>query len=90
MALYLISYDLHKARNYDPLIAQLRKWGAIRPLLSVWLVSLNGSAKAVRETLQAHVDGDDSIVVVELKQGSDWSTFNAAAAAEWFRANMTP
>lgn len=90
MALFLISYDLHKQRNYDSLLEQLRSWGCTRALASMWLGNLNGNAAQVRDVLRSTVDDDDSIVVVELKPGSQWSTWTANQAADWFRANMTP
>lgn len=89
MALFLISYDLHKQRDYEPLLKQLRTWGCTRALASMWLGDLTGNAGQVRDALKATVDGDDSIVVVELKAGSGWSTWNGKAAAEWFRTKMT-
>lgn len=75
MPLYLISYDLHKKREYDALIAQLEKWHARRIAYSVWLGNLRGPASIVRDLLRTLVDTDDDMVVIELKPGSEWATY---------------
>lgn len=90
MALYLISYDLHKVRNYDKLIAALEQSGATKALLSVWFADLAGPATGIRDALRQHIDSDDSLVVVELKPGSQWATVKAPAAAKWLKENIKP
>lgn len=47
MPLYVISYDLRKARNYEPLLKQLRNWGCARLLESMWLGELRGPAETI-------------------------------------------
>ncbi len=89
MAHYVISYDLHKARNYQPVWNALASWGAVRLLESLWVVTLADSVGTVREALKALVDADDSIAVIELKAGSDWATFNARqAGVDWLTSNI--
>lgn len=89
MPKYLVSYDLRKQRNYAALIKQLRDWGAISPLESVWLANLNGTAAAVRDVLKAHIDADDGLMVVELMSGSDWATYKVNEdAGTWLKQNV--
>lgn len=89
MAHFLISYDLHKVRNYEPLWAALGSWGAVRLLESVWLVSINSGAGDIRDALLRAVDNDDSIAVIELKPGSEWSTHRAKpAGTDWLTLNI--
>lgn len=91
MPAYIISYDLRKVRNYDTLIKQLRDWQCISPLKSVWLGLLTGPATTVRDLLRAHIDGDDGLMVIELKQGAQWGTIRVNEnAAEWLQKNVTP
>jgi CRISPR associated protein Cas2 family len=91
MTFFVISYDLHNARAYEPIHRQLKSWGAVRMLESVWLANLNGNATQVRNILQNLGDSDDSFAVLELKQGSDWATIRAKpGATEWLRANIHP
>ena len=88
---YMISYDLRKIRNYDGLIKLLRGWKCISPLKSLWFGTLNGPTAAIRDLLRTQMDGDDGLVVVELKPGSDWATYSPNEnGAEWLKANITP
>jgi hypothetical protein len=89
MALYLISYDLRKARNYQPVYDQLAKWGAVRVLESLWLTCVALAANQVRDVLGALVDADDGVIVIELKAGSTWSGLRAKPPGiEWLRQNI--
>lgn len=74
MPLYVISYDLRKQRNYEPLLKQLRDWDCERLLESLWLGSLSPSASAVRDDLKSLVDEDDWIAVIEIQNRGDWAT----------------
>lgn len=65
MTLYVITYDLRQpGRNYGPLHAAIRSLGDyIHPLDSVWYVTSNASAIAIRDVLMKHVDANDRLVV---------------------------
>jgi len=90
MPAYMISYDLRKVRNYDALIKQLRDWQCISPLKSVWLGLLNGPATALRDLLLAHIDNDDGLLVMELKQGCQWGSYLLNEnGADWLSRNVT-
>jgi hypothetical protein len=89
LAHYVISYDLHKARNYQPVWNQLEQWGATRLLESLWVLTTSADAGDLRIALQKLVDNDDSLAVLELKPGSAWSTLNARpAGADWLARNI--
>ncbi|MXN46069.1 hypothetical protein GR138_12795 [Shinella kummerowiae] len=93
MTAYMISYDLRKNRNYDPLIKQLRDWGCVRPLQSLWLGNLKGNAATIRDLLRTLMDSDDGLMVCEIKATSDWATFkidNNDATGAWIRQNIGP
>ena len=86
---FIISYDLHKQRTYEPVWAELEGWGAVRLLESLWVASLNNTAGEVRDALKAVVDSDDSIAVVELKAGSLWGALRAKKdGVAWLRKNI--
>lgn len=74
MAMYLISYDLHRDRDYPRLYEALEYWGAVRLLESVWLADLIGPAAVIRNILSAHIDADDSIAIIQLASGIQWAT----------------
>jgi hypothetical protein len=90
MPMYLISYDLRKVRNYEPLWKALRDWNSARLLESVWLADLAGPAQTVRDLLASFIDGDDGIAVIELKPNFDWGTLRCqTAGTQWLR-NHSP
>lgn len=91
MPAFIITYDLRKKRQYGDLIKQLRDWGCISPLESVWFGNLNGPAPAIRDILCRCIDGDDGLLVVELKWGSDWATSKVNEhGGDWLKRNVKP
>jgi CRISPR-associated endonuclease Cas2 len=89
MAHFIISYDLHNQRSYEPVWEKLESWGATRLLESLWVGTINKTATAVRDELGAVIDDDDSVAVVELKQGSYWACTRAkTAGVEWLKRNI--
>jgi hypothetical protein len=91
MALYVISYDLHRVRVYTPLIAALRAAGAIEALESFWLANLAQTAIEARDAVRSWLDADDSVVVLELKEGSDWATYlPRPPTVGWLQRHVSP
>lgn len=89
MACYIISYDLHNQRNYEPVWDLLKHWGAVRLLESLWVLTTNSTAIALRDALKGVMDSDDSCAVVELKPGSHWACQRARdAGVAWLRQNI--
>lgn len=68
MALFVVSYDLIKLKDYATLIQELERLGGHRPTLSTWFVSLNSTASEVRAHLAGFVDEDDQLIVVEFSE----------------------
>jgi len=88
---YLITYDLHKRRNYAPLYTLMASWNAVRLTESLWLANLIGPAETVRNIVAGTLDNDDTVAVLEVKQGTDWATLRVSAAANAFlSAYITP
>ncbi|CAM4092202.1 CRISPR-associated endoribonuclease Cas2 [Bordetella tumbae] len=77
MALYFLSYDLRKARNYQPLYDALKAVNAVRVLESLWAFKLDGVTCAqLRDHFKQFIDKDDGLCV---DQSVDWATYNALA-----------
>jgi hypothetical protein len=65
----IISYDLSKpGRDYSGLIDAIKKLGGYAHILdSVWIVDTSYSPPDVRNTLKEHLDTNDQLMVIELK-----------------------
>ncbi len=88
---FMITYDLHRVRNYEPLYRLLASWRATRVTESLWLANLVGPAKSIRSIVCSVLDNDDTVAVFELKQGSDWATVRVPVAANaWLSNYVTP
>ena len=90
MALFMISYDYHKIRNYQPLYDLLNRWNAARLLESLWLVELNAGAMAVRDAVKSVADADDAFAVIELEPSSGWATTAGVftTGTDWLERHM--
>lgn len=74
MALFAVSYDLHNNRQYEPLWNALKSAGGVRLLESFWLLKSTYSAAILRNLLNALVDSDDAVAVIEVTPTADWAT----------------
>ncbi|MCQ1766140.1 hypothetical protein NOJ28_11395 [Neorhizobium galegae] len=91
MPAYMISYDLRKVRNYDALLKALRTMKCISPLKSLWFGTLLGPASEIRKILLQQMDGDDGLVIVELKPGSEWAVAKVNEnGGVWLQQNVSP
>jgi hypothetical protein len=89
MALYLITYDLRKRRDYPPLYEALARLKATRLLQSVWLADLVGPASVVRDLLTPYLDADDGIAVIELKSTAQWATLRVnPSGLRWLQTKI--
>lgn len=89
MAHFIISYDLHYQRHYQPVWDLLKSWGAVRLLESLWVVTRNDSVGTLRDALKNVADSDDSVAVIELKPGSEWASQNARQEGiDWLSRNI--
>jgi len=89
MAKFLVSYDQHRDRDYTRIWTLLRQWGAKRILESLWLVDLNSPSAEAREAIRAVTNDEDSILVIQLTPGAEWSSYAAQAeGVAWLEANI--
>lgn len=87
MPTYLISYDLRKKRDYGPLYDAIKSYGNWAHVLeSTWAVKTTDSAKAVRDTLAAEMDGDDGLFVVKTDGEAAWR--KVSCKSEWLKTNL--
>lgn len=75
MALYFLTYDLRKQRDYQKLYDELKNFKAVRVFQSTWCFELiNTNAKGLRDYFKNYIDSDDGILVDE---STDWATYKA-------------
>jgi CRISPR/Cas system-associated endoribonuclease Cas2 len=87
MALFTVSYDLNKTKNYQILWDALKKQGAHRILESVWLINTSSTLKEVLNWLKGLVDNDDSLTVIKFAK-SDLEFSNAKGGTnDWLNQN---
>ncbi len=73
MALFFISYDLRKGRDYQKLYDELNSFSAVRILESIWCFKrFNIDAAGLRDHFKKFIDSDDGLVVSEV---INWATF---------------
>jgi hypothetical protein len=91
MAVYLISYDLNRQKDYARLIQAIQAYKAYaRVLYSQWLVQSDRTAAQVATDLLQHVDRDDGILVAEMTQpGISWRSLLISddAMNKWYSAS---
>ena len=91
MAQYLITYDNHAPRDYSGVYKLMASWDAVKLTESLWLTNLLGPAPIIRDIVISTMEWNDTVAVIELKQGTDWATsFVPPAASGWLSAYVTP
>mgnify|MGYP003635040151 CR=1 FL=1 len=65
MAIYAITYDLNKDKNYQKLWDEFKKLDACKAARSFYLVNLNNSTSDVIAHFQGFIDKDDILIVVK-------------------------
>lgn len=65
MALFAVSYDLKKNKDYPTLWEEFTRLGGHKALESFYLLDLNTTAPLLRDHLRGFVDEDDMLMVVE-------------------------
>ena len=74
MALFFLSYDLRKARNYQTLYNELSSFKAVRILESSWCFNrINTNAASLRDYFKGFIDSDDGLIISEV---NDWGSIN--------------
>ena len=78
---YLLTYDLTQpGQNYSGLITALTGAGAVRILLSTWLVQTNESHAQVRDRYLRYIDTNDRLFVTDVHLWAGWNLMNLDAA----------
>ena len=89
MARLLIGCELGKQSTAETVRSALESWGAVRLLETLWLLSTRLDARYVTSALQDLVAPQDSVAVIDLQPGSEWSAAGLSeAAAEWLREHI--
>jgi CRISPR/Cas system-associated endoribonuclease Cas2 len=80
MALYSLSYDLRKKKDYKALYEELEKFNSVRILESLYSFKRNNTnAKALRNHFNKIIDIDDGLIVMEI---TDWATINTETSPQ--------
>ncbi len=90
MHTYLISYDLIRpGKDYTTLHAHLKSYGFwAKPLESVWLIKSSYGVEQVRNSIQAYMDANDKIFVVDVTtRAAAWRNLPPAAAT-WIQNSL--
>ncbi len=88
MASYLVTYDLIKQKNYDPLIKELQKYDYWHCLKSTWIIKSNGPATAIRDALAPHIDSDDKLIVILLSREAAWTLSFSKECQDWLQNKL--
>jgi hypothetical protein len=79
MALYILTYDLRKHRDYQPLYDELAAFKAVAVLESVWCFNrFDTTAGGLRDYFKQFIDADDGLFVAEVAQNA-WGGYNTLA-----------
>ncbi len=89
MSVKIISYDLGQpemSQAYKRLIGAIKELGAwAKPLESYWLVDCNKTCSEVRDLLEAYLDNNDRLLVIETPLNA-WATRNIhGAVTDWMK-----
>jgi hypothetical protein len=88
MAIFTISYDLIKYKDYPKLWEALKEQKAHRVLESVWLLNANNTAEQVLNWLKSYVDKDDKLFVCETSVAKIWFSNAKLGTNNWLKENI--
>ena len=89
MAVYSITYDLIKTKDYEKLFKGIRSLSPSHtcPTRSQWLISSHLSAEQIRNFLITCMDGDDVLFVIKIDMPA-WVGWNLPqTSVSWLLAN---
>lgn len=86
MTSYLLTYDLNNSKDYQKLYDELERLGAHRTLDSVWLISVDNTARELREHVGQYIDSDDSLWVLEITKNHSFNNVRKGTN-DWMKAN---
>ncbi len=88
MALFVVSYDLRKRKDYPTLWEEMDRLGGHKPLRSVYFVNVNlGTAAELRDHLSQYIDEDDQLIVVEFDEKPAHQRANQGTN-DWIKNNI--
>lgn len=88
--LYLVSYDLKSAdKNYDSLYKAIKGLGSKwwHYLDSTWFVVSNYTIDQCSDILRREIDGNDSIIILDVTNYNATDGWLPSKAWEWLRTN---
>jgi CRISPR/Cas system-associated endoribonuclease Cas2 len=68
MALFSVTYDLVKEKDYRKLIDRLKELDTVKVQMSQWFLSASNTAAEVKDHLAEYIDDDDKLMVVEFSK----------------------
>lgn len=88
---YLVICDPDPAQDYADFRRLMAGWGGVQLTPASWLAIFNRDPSDIREMVRRTLRSTDTIVVIELKRGSQWATANVAEAVNAsLAANISP
>ena len=90
MNTYLISYDLMKpGKDYTNLISHIKKYSKwAHPLESVWLIKSPLTSVQIRNSVQAHIDQNDKVLVVDVTSRSATWINLPTDVSNWIQSSL--
>jgi hypothetical protein len=92
MSVFVISYDLHKIKDYQRLfdsIKQAAKFGWCRAVESTWFISTDSNSVAIREYINRSINSDASLLVCKLDHGDGAWVGLAPEVSAWLKSNLS-
>lgn len=87
MACYIVSYDLKKGSDYEPLYAAIKAFGTWAHITeSTWAVVTEKSAVQLRDHLATFIQQSDRLFVV--KSGTEAAWRNSMCDNEWLKKHL--
>lgn len=89
MAIYSITYDLKKDKDYEKLFSGIRSLSPSHtcPTRSQWLISSPLTTEQIRDFLITCIDGDDVLLVMKIDMPV-WNAWNIPqSSVNWLLAN---
>ena len=90
MNTYLILYDLIRPdKNYTNLHAHLKSYGLwAKPLESAWLIKSSAGVEQLRNSIQAHMDENDKLLVIDVtSRAAAWNKLPADVGT-WIKNSL--
>ena len=87
MALFLVSYDFVKRKDYPKLWEEFERLDGHKPGESVYLLNLDNTAAEVLEHFNQFIDDDDRLIVIEFDKKPRCGKVYKGTAA-WIKENV--